>query len=87
MTHSELTKKFEEAVRQEPELDDHEWTALSGMYHSMLFDKKHELQISLDEQILKIAGVIEFLAGCGKIRNDENLWMLMNEIEAEEAET
>ena len=87
MTHRELDAKFTQAVmKAETILTDRDKSALAGMYHSMLFDKKHELNISMEEQMTKIAGVIEFLTGCGRILEDEELWMLMNEIEAEEAE-
>ena len=55
---------------------------LADMYNTLRDAARLGTQ-NAEEEALKIGGVIWFLQGCGKIYDDEDLWMLMNEIEAE----
>jgi hypothetical protein len=82
MTSTELRNEFNRIAEKDTKLDAGEKVALINRY----FNLYEAVLIGMDEDMVqnagqKIAGTLEYLTEMGKIQDDEDLWMLMNEIE------
>ena len=82
MNSAELKEEFRRIVKKDTKLDAGEQVGLLNRYFN-LYDA---VAIGLAEDevkyaSLKIAGTLEYLTEMGKIQDDEDLWMLINEIE------
>ena len=82
MSYEELKEKFNEAVAYGGFLmTDLEKDALLGMYSSLRSNILLQ-GAGIEDEMVRIAGVLEFLQNVGHIQDDERFWMLMNELEA-----
>ncbi len=83
MTRKEMETRYREIVKKDTMLDEREQTALLEQY--LYLHDAAEIGL-IDEELLirvsRVCGVIEFLNDMGRIQDDEDLWMLVNEIEA-----
>ena len=82
MNSAELKEEFRRIVKKDTKLDAGEQVGLLNRYCNM-YDA---VAIGLAEDEVnyakqKIAGTLEYLTEMGKIQDDEDLWMLINEIE------
>jgi hypothetical protein len=83
MTRKQLEEKFNEIVKKDTTMDKQESEALMNLYIRAWDDA--DVGRSYDMMTMSIsmaAGAIEYLAWTGKIREAEDLCMLLNEIEA-----
>lgn len=83
MNRKELGTRFGEIVKKDTKLDERECMALLDLYIEMMDEAELGLVTVATNTSLKISGAIELLMDLGKIQDDEDLHMLMNEIEAE----
>ena len=83
MTRKELEERFLEIVEKDTTLDSKERNALLDQY-VYAWDAADVGLIAeeLNNRLNRIAGVLDYLQTMYKIQDDEDLWMLMNEIEA-----
>jgi len=83
MTSTELRNEFKRIAAKDTKLDAGEQMALINRF----FILYEAVSIGLAEDMvrdagMKIVGALEYLTATGKIQDDEDLYMLMNEIEA-----
>ncbi|MBR4122286.1 MAG: hypothetical protein IKR06_03250 [Erysipelotrichaceae bacterium] len=83
MNMKELGQRFPEIVKKDTKLDERETMALLDLYIQMMDEAQLGLFTMAAQTSLKIAGAIQLLMDLGKIQDDEDLHMLMNEIESE----
>jgi len=83
MKHRELEEKFREIAKKETKLDEREQTALLDLYIEMNDMAEIGMLEMARDASLKVTGAIQLLMDLGKIRDDEELHMLMNEVESE----
>ena len=83
MNMKELGTRFPEIVKKDTKLDERETMALLDLYIQMMDEAQLGLFTMAAQTSLKISGAIELLMDLGKIQDDEDLHMLMNEIESE----
>lgn len=83
MTRKELEERFLKIVEKDTTLDRNERNALLDQY-VYAWDAADVGLIAeeLNNRLNRIAGVLDYLQTMYKIQDDEDLWMLMNEIEA-----
>lgn len=82
MTRKEMENRYHEIVMRDTTLDAQEQVALREQYiYAWDAAEIGLLAEELQHRLMKVAGVVEFLNDMGKIRDDEDLHMLMNEIE------
>lgn len=82
MNMKELGHRFHEIVKKDTKLDERETMALLNLYIQMMDEAQLGLFTMAAQTSLKIAGAIQLLMELGKIQDDEDLHMLMNEIES-----
>jgi len=83
MKRAELETKFREIVKRDTNLDAQEQNALWDQYLYAWEGADCGLCAEeLQHRLSMIAGVLEYLDFMVKIKTDEALWMLMNEVEA-----
>lgn len=83
MTNREMEEKFRQIVDRDTTMDGREKEALLNLYVSALY----EAELGYTNEMMmaatcKVSGAIEMMSYMGKIRDDEDLYMLLNEIEA-----
>lgn len=83
MKREEMKQRCEVAMAKDTELNNLERRALLDQYD----DAWNTADLCLMQEVMmmklsRIAGVLEFLNYLGKIKDEEDLWMLMNEIES-----
>jgi len=83
MKHNELEAKFREIVKKDTKLDEREQMALLDLYIELNDMAEIGMLEMARDASLKVTGAITLLMDLGKIRDDEDLHMLINEIEAE----
>ncbi len=83
MNKAEVEARFREIVKKDTKLDEREQLVLLNMYIEMMDMAELGLVERMSNTSLKITGAIELLMDLEKIQDDEDLYMLMNEIEAE----
>jgi len=83
MNMKELGKRFPEIVKKDTTLDERETMALLDLYIEMMDMAQLGMIEMAVNASLKITGAIHLLMELGKIQDDEDLHMLMNEIESE----
>ena len=81
-----IGKEFERIFNGEETISGIEKETLMDSMESLLLDVMDG--IKTDAMAMKIRGAIEFMSACGRIseRQEEHLWMLVNEIESAKAE-
>ena len=82
MTSTGVKEEFRRIVKKDTKLDAGEQVALLNRYfylYETVSIGLEKVEIRRAEQ--KIAGTLEYLTEMGKIQDDEDLWMLMNDIE------
>ena len=82
MTRKEVEERFAAIADKDTDLSGIERIALQDMYEMMWDQADLGLTESARETSLKIAGAIELLTYLRKIKDDEDLHMMMNEIES-----
>ncbi len=87
MTRREMEERYRKIVKKDTKLDAQEQVALLNLYIGVLDDA----EVGRDEEtmlisISRVFGAMEYAGYLGKIRDDEDLCMLLNEIEAFGAE-
>lgn len=82
MTRQEMETKFREIVQKETKLDAKEQNALLDQFVYVWDAADLGLEAEeLESRMMRIAGVLDYLDYMDKVKDDEKLWMLMNEIE------
>lgn len=82
MTSTELGNEYLRIIKKDTKLDAGEQVALLNQFiYAWDAADIGLLSKELQERLNRIAGVLDFLQSMGKIQDDEDLWMLMNEIE------
>ena len=83
MKRHEMEQRFREIVKRDTKLDAQEHLALLDQYLYAWDGADCGLcGEELQNRLSRIAGVLDYLDFMDKIKTDEALWMLMNEIEA-----
>ena len=83
MTRREMEENFRKIVKKDTKLDAQEQAALLDQFVELHY--RADIGFTNDtlyEQINRVMGVIEYLNAMGKIRDEEDLCMLINGIEA-----
>ena len=82
MTSTELGNEYLRIIKKDTTLDAGEQVALLNQFiYAWDAADIGLLSQELQERLNRLAGVLDFLQSMGKIQDDEDLWMLMNEIE------
>ena len=82
MTRKEMESRFHEIVNRDTELEAQEQAALLDLY-TYAWDAADVglMAEEMNNRLCRIAGVLDYLDFMHKIKDEEDLWMLMNEIE------
>ena len=83
MKRAEMEQRFREIAKKDTKMDEREQLAPLDLYNAMMVKAELGLVEMTRDASLKVNGAITLLSDLGKIQDEEDLWMLMNEIELE----